>query len=148
MPNYAEQLISHAAQPGQPSREGNASRAVGTRPRSTSSCRGQRVGAASPAMALSAKKRAVIKIIKAEAKKSHLSNTQIAALLKIAKRESGYRAAAQNHSCKGLFQLKTSFGRSKWADAAWNTRRALRYIKHRYHTPTAALRHSNRYGWY
>jgi hypothetical protein len=106
------------------------------------------IGAASPAMALSAKKRAVIKIIRAEAKKKHLKKADIAALLKICKRESGYRPGARNHSCKGLFQLKTKFGRSKWANAAWNTRKAIRYIKHRYGTARAALRHSNRYGWY
>jgi hypothetical protein len=86
------------------------------------------VPAASPAMALSAKKRAVIEIIKAEATKKHLSKAEIAALLKICKRESGYRPTARNHSCKGLFQLKTRYGRAKWTNPAWNTRKAIRYI--------------------
>jgi len=108
------------------------------------------VAAASPAMALTmtAKKRAVIKIITAEAKKKGLSKAEISALLKICKRESGYRPTARNHSCKGLFQLKTSFGASKWKDPAWNTRKAIRYIKHRYGTCRAALRHSYSRGWY
>jgi len=106
------------------------------------------VGVASPAMALTAKQRAVKKIVYREAVKKKLNKTQRIALYKIAKRESGFRPAARNNSCKGLFQLKTSFGRSKWANPAWNTRRAIRYIKHRYGTPTAALRHCNRYGWY
>jgi hypothetical protein len=106
------------------------------------------MGAASPAMALSAKKKAVIRIIKAESRKKHLSAAEIKALLKICKRESGYRPTARNHSCKGLFQLKTRYGRSKWANPAWNTRKAIRYIKHRYGTCRAALRHSYRYGWY
>jgi hypothetical protein len=103
-------------------------------------------GAATPAMAMT--KKAVIKTITTEAKKSHYSKAQVSALLKICARESGFRPAAQNHSCKGLFQLKTSFGRKQWANAAWNTRKAIRYIKHRYGTATAALGHSNRYGWY
>lgn len=106
------------------------------------------LGVASPAMALTAKQKRVVKIIKIQAKKKNLSNVQIAALIKIAKRESTFRPTATNGSCKGLFQLKTSFGRSKWADPAWNTRKAIRYIKHRYGSPTAALRHCYRYGWY
>jgi len=105
------------------------------------------VGAASPAMALSAKKK-VIKIMYRVAVSKHLNKTQRIALYKIAKRESGYRPTARNNSCKGLFQLKTSFGRSLWANPAWNTGKAIRYIKHRYGTPTAALSHSNSYGWY
>jgi hypothetical protein len=105
--------------------------------------------AVTPAMAQSAKRRAeVIKIIKTEASKQHLNKAEISALLKICKRESGYRPTARNHSCKGLFQLKTRFGRSRWADPAWNTRKAIRYIKHRYGSARAALRHSHRYGWY
>lgn len=106
------------------------------------------VAAAVPAMALTAKQKKVIKIIKAEAKKKKLSKAEISALLKICKRESGYRPTARNRSCKGLFQLKTSYPRSKWADPAWNTRKAIRYVKHRYGTWQKALRHSYRYGWY
>jgi SLT domain-containing protein len=99
-------------------------------------------------MALTAKQRRVVKIIKIQAKKKNLNRIQTAALLKIAKRESTFRPTATNGSCKGLFQLKTSFGRSKWANPAWNTRKAIRYIKARYGSPTAALRHCYRYGWY
>ncbi len=71
------------------------------------------LGVASPAMALTAKQKRVVKIIKIQAKKKNLSNVQIAALLKIAKRESTFRPTATNGSCKGLFQLKTSFGRKQ-----------------------------------
>ncbi len=106
------------------------------------------IAAASPAMALSAKKRAVIKIIKSVAKQKHLSAAETKALLKIAKMESGYRTTARNHSCKGLFQLKTHFGRSKWTNAAWNTAKAIRYIKHRYGSVRKALRFHYRHGWY
>jgi hypothetical protein len=106
------------------------------------------VVAASPAMALSAKQKAAIKVIKTEARKKHLSGAEITALLKICKRESGYIPTARTGSCKGLFQLKTSYGRKDWANPAWNTRKAIRYIKHRYGTPRAALRHCYRFGWY
>ena len=106
------------------------------------------VTAATPAMALTAKQKKVIKIIKAEAKKKKLSNAEISALLKICKRESGYRPTATNGSCKGLFQLKTRYSRKYWADPAWNTRKAIRYVKHRYGTWRKALAHSHRYGWY
>lgn len=106
------------------------------------------VAAASPAMALSAKKKAVIKVIKAEARKKHLSKAQITALLKICKRESGYRPHARNGRYKGVFQLGFRKMGNKWKDPAWNTRRALKYIKARYGTPKKALRHSLRYGWY
>jgi SLT domain-containing protein len=105
-------------------------------------------GAATPAMALSAKKKAVIKVIRKAAKSKHLNKAEIKALLKICKRESGYRPGARTGSCKGLFQLKTHFGRKKWANAKWNTLKAIKYIKHRYGSCRAALRHSNSYGWY
>jgi hypothetical protein len=106
------------------------------------------VGAATPAMALSAKKRRVVAIIKEVAKSKHYNAKQIKALLKIAKRESGYSASERTGSCKGVFQLKTHFPRSKWSDARWNTAKAIRYIKHRYGSATKALAHSYRYGWY
>lgn len=105
--------------------------------------------AAAPAMAQSAKqRRAVIKIIKAQARKKHLSKAEISAMLKICRRESTFRPTARNRSCKGLFQLKTRYGRAKWANPAWNTRKAMRYVRHRYGTWRAALNHSYRYGWY
>ena len=106
------------------------------------------VGAATPAMALSAKQKAVIKIIKTAAKSKKLSNAEISALLKICRRESTYRPTAINGTCKGLFQLKTHFARSKWANARWNTLKAINYIKHRYKTCRRALSHSYRFGWY
>ncbi|NTU70421.1 MAG: hypothetical protein HGB10_01150 [Coriobacteriia bacterium] len=104
--------------------------------------------AAAPAFALSKSQKSAIKIIKREAKKKHLKKADVRALLKICKRESNYHRLSRNRSCKGLFQLKTSFGRKYWTNPAWNTRKAIRYIKHRYGTPRAALRHCYRYGWY
>jgi hypothetical protein len=106
------------------------------------------IGAASPAMALNKYQRHNIRVIKIQAKKKHLKKAQITALLKLCKRESWYVARARTGSCKGLFQLKTHYGRKKWANPAWNTRKAIRYIKHRYGTPKKALAHSYRYGWY
>jgi hypothetical protein len=106
------------------------------------------IGAATPAMALSAKRRRVVAIIKEVAKAKHYGSKQTRALLKIAKRESGYSATEVTGSCKGVFQLMTHYSRSKWANPRWNTAKAIRYIKHRYGTPTKALAHSYRYGWY
>lgn len=107
------------------------------------------VAAASPAMAQSAKKtRAVIRIIKAQAVKKHLSQAEISAMLKICRRESSFIPTERTGSCKGLFQLQTHYSRAKWANPAWNTRKAIRYVRHRYGTWRAALRHSYRHGWY
>ncbi len=68
------------------------------------------------------------------------------AALKLAYRESTYRPWARNHSCLGLFQLKTHS--SRWADPVWNTRRANRYVVKRYGTWQSALTHSYSKGWY
>ena len=105
------------------------------------------VGAATPAMALSAKHR-VIKTIETIAKAHHLGAADTSALLKICRMESGYRPTATNGSCKGLFQLMTHFPKSKWANPTWNTTKAIKYIKHRYGTPRAALRFHYAHGWY
>lgn len=106
------------------------------------------LAAATPAMALSAKQRRVVNIIKKIGRDNHYGPKQRTALLKIAKRESGYNPTAVTGSCKGVFQLMTSYNKSKWARARWNTRKAIKYIKHRYGTPKKALAHSYRYGWY
>jgi len=107
------------------------------------------VAAASPAMAQSAKKRrAIIRIIKAQAVKKHLSRAEIRAMIKLGKRESGLDPKQVTGRCKGLFQLMTKYSRAKWANPAWNTRKAMRYVRHRYGTWRAALRHSYRHGWY
>jgi hypothetical protein len=106
------------------------------------------VGAATPAMALTKRQKAAIKIIKTAAKSKKLNSKEISALLKICKRESTYSPTEVTGSCKGLFQLKTSYPRSKWANARWNTLKAIKYIKARYGSCRAALSHSYRYGWY
>lgn len=106
------------------------------------------VGAATPALAKSMSRKKVVRIIKATAKAKHLSKRDITALLKLCRRESTFRPTARNGSCKGLFQLKTSYGYRKWSNPAWNTRKAIKYIKHRYGNARAALSHSYRYGWY
>jgi hypothetical protein len=106
------------------------------------------VAAASPAMARSAGKRSVVRTIKSVARQKHLSARETRSLLKICRMESGYRPTARNRSCKGLFQLKTRFPRSKWANPAWNTARAIRYIKHRYGSVRRALRFHYAHGWY
>jgi hypothetical protein len=105
-------------------------------------------GAATPATALSARKRAVVRTIKAIARKKHLGVANTAALLKICRMESGYSPGARNHSCKGLFQLMTRSPRRKWANVRWNTTTAIKYIRQRYGSARAALRFHYRHGWY
>jgi hypothetical protein len=72
------------------------------------------------------------------------------ALVKLAIRESNLDPAARSKSGKylGLFQLDQSMCTEEWADPAWNTHRALRYIENRYGTPSRALSHSYSHGWY
>lgn len=106
------------------------------------------VGAATPAFAKHPSRKQVIVIIKKVAKSKGLSKADIRALLTLCRRESTFRPTARNHSCKGLFQLKTHYGYRKWSDPAWNTRKAIKYIKHRYGSARRALSHSYRYGWY
>jgi len=76
------------------------------------------------------------------------------ALLWVVKHESGFRPHAQNpgSTAYGLFQFLDSTwggtGVSKTADAHWQTVAGYRYIKNRYHTPTAAKNFKLANGWY
>lgn len=88
--------------------------------------------------------------IRAEAKRHHYGKENTNALVKLAYRESRWRSWSRSRGgCWGTFQLaKSMCGGHKWWNPTWNTRRAIRYIKHRYGTPKRALAHSRRYGWY
>lgn len=86
-------------------------------------------------------------IVKA-AKSKGLSKAEIHALLILGWRESGWRPLARNGACRGAFQLNFRHMGNKWKDLAWNTKRAIKYIKHRYGTARKALAHSYRYNWY
>lgn len=79
----------------------------------------------------------------------HYSDYQTKCLLKLAYRESSYRNWVTNGSCRGLFQLSGRMSyRKPWWRPVWNTDRALVYIRARYGTPSKALAHSYRRGWY
>jgi hypothetical protein len=78
----------------------------------------------------------------------HYSSYQTSCLVKLAYRESSWRNWATNGSCWGLFQLSSGMKTWKWYVPNWNTDRAIHYIIGRYGTPSRALAHSYRYGWY
>jgi hypothetical protein len=95
----------------------------------------------------------VTTIILAESKRAHLSKANTAAMLWIVKRESNFHPTSKNPSgCYGLFQL--SWGMAKkaphgqWWDPTWNTRRAIRYMKGRYGSPSKARSFWLRHRWY
>ena len=95
---------------------------------------------------LTAKQAARKAVVLRSAAPLHLSRAELSALVTLCWRESSWRPTARNHSCKGLFQLKTQS--RKWADPRWNTRRANRYVHKRYGSWRAALAHSFRKSWY
>lgn len=78
----------------------------------------------------------------------HLSRPEIRAMLILGWRESGWRPTARNGNCRGAFQLNFRHMGRKWRNLAWNTRRANRYVKHRYGSWRRALAHSYRCNWY
>lgn len=86
-------------------------------------------------------------IIRTEARRAHLGTADTAALIELARRESTYHPWSRTGSCYGLFQLM-KVSHNHWYDPAWNTSRAIKYIRARYSTPRRALAHSRRYGWY
>ena len=89
--------------------------------------------------------------IVAEAKREHLSSRDTSALLSIASAESHFHCWSVNHrgGCYGLFQLSAGMAlHLPWFDPAWNTRRAIRYCKGRYGSPSKALAFRKRHGWY
>jgi hypothetical protein len=88
--------------------------------------------------------------IRAEAKREGYGKADIAALLKIAFHESRWHNFSKSKSgCLGLFQLTRSKCRHKpWWDPTWNTKRALRYCRHRYGTPRKAWRFWRRHHWW
>ncbi len=86
------------------------------------------------APAAPAKKPTVRQTIAKVGRERGLSQSEIDALLWIAKRESNYHpTSVSSGGCYGLFQLSRGMaGGHPWKDAAWNTKRAIRYMKGRY----------------
>ena len=93
---------------------------------------------------------AVQKVIRSEAKRAHLSKADTEALLKIAWHESRYHCWEKSSGgCWGLWQLSRSMCVGhEWWNPTWETRRALKYIRGRYHTPRRAWAHEVATGWY
>jgi hypothetical protein len=87
--------------------------------------------------------------VAAVARSKGLNARNVDALLRLCARESSFNPRARNHSYYGLFQLHSSMVQGQpWYDPAWNTARAIQYIKGRYGSAVRALSHSYSYGWY
>jgi hypothetical protein len=92
----------------------------------------------------------VPQIIVQVARAAHLSKAEIDGLLWIAKRESNYHPRSQSRSeCHGLFQLSAGMAHGHpWTDPAWNTKRAIRYMKGRYGSVLRAKAFWSSHHWY
>lgn len=93
----------------------------------------------------------VRKTIRREAHEAGYGKANTAALVTLAFRESRWHATSRSKRARflGVFQLSRSMAkRGLWWKPGWNTRRAIRYIEHRYGAPRRALAHSYRHGWY
>jgi soluble lytic murein transglycosylase-like protein len=79
-----------------------------------------------------------------------LSRREVNALLWIAKRESNFHPNSVSRSgCHGLFQLSTGMSKGHpWRDPAWNTNRAIRYMRGRYHGVLKAKAFWLSHHWY
>lgn len=84
------------------------------------------------------------------ARTAHLSKAEIDALLWIAKRESNYHPRSHSRSeCHGLFQLSAGMAHGHpWTDPAWNTKRAIKYMKGRYGGVLRAKAFWSSHHWY
>jgi len=102
------------------------------------------------AVAAPAKKLTVPQIITKVGHDAKLSNAEIDGLLWIAKRESNYHPTSKSKSgCYGLFQLSKGMANGHpWKDATWNTKRAIKYMKGRYHGVLNAKRFWLSHHWY
>jgi hypothetical protein len=87
-----------------------------------------------PAPVTPAKKLTVKQIIAKTGYAAGLSKAEVDAMLWMAKRESNYHPWSESRSeCHGLFQLSKGMAHGHpWKDPAWNTKRAIKYMKGRY----------------
>jgi len=80
---------------------------------------------------------------------AHFGSADVTAMKRIADYESHDHPTSHSRTCFGLFQLSRTVAKGHpWSDAAWNTRRALAYVKRRYGTPRKAWAHIRKSGWY
>ncbi len=103
-----------------------------------------------PAKQAPAKKLTVRQIITKTAIAAHLSKTEIATLMWIAKRESNFHPRSESRSeCHGLFQLSAGMAHGHpWRGPAWNTKRAIKYMRGRYGSVLRAKSFWLSHHWY
>ncbi len=85
--------------------------------------------------ALAPKKKPTIRQLIAQAgRKAGLSKAEIPALMWICKRESNFHPSSHSRSgYHGLFQLSKGMAHGRpWKNVAWNTKRAIKYMRGRY----------------
>jgi hypothetical protein len=87
-----------------------------------------------PAPPAKKKKLTVRQVIAQAGRKAGLSTKEIAALIWICKRESNFHPTSHSRSgYHGLFQLSKGMAHGRpWKNPAWNTKRAIRYMRGRY----------------
>jgi Transglycosylase SLT domain len=87
-----------------------------------------------PAPPAKKKKLTVRQVIAQAGRKAGLSTKEIAALIWICKRESNFHPTSHSRSgYHGLFQLSKGMAHGRpWKDPAWNTKRAIKYMRGRY----------------
>jgi hypothetical protein len=89
--------------------------------------------------------------IRSEAHAEGYGKAQTAALVHLAYHESRWHNFSRSSGGHflGAFQIKWTMCKGNpWSNPRWNTRRAIRYLKHRYGSPVKALAHYHRLGWY
>jgi hypothetical protein len=96
------------------------------------------------------KKLTVRQIVAKVGRDAGLSKRSVAALLWIAKRESNFHPTSVSSSgCHGLFQLSTGMAHGHpWKNPAWNTKRAIKYMKGRYGSVLRAQAFWSSHHWY
>lgn len=96
------------------------------------------------------KKRTVRDTILYVGKRAGLSAAELNALLWIAKHESNFHPTSKSKSgCYGLFQLSSKMSAGHpWKDPTWNTSRAIKYMRGRYHGVLNAKSFWQSHHWY
>jgi hypothetical protein len=97
------------------------------------------------------KKLTVRQIIAKTGRERGLSKAEIDALMWICKRESSFhpKSESRNGLYHGLFQLNKGMAHGRpWKDAAWNTRRAIKYMRGRYGSVLRAKAFWVAHHWY
>lgn len=106
--------------------------------------------ATSTVAAAAPKKLTVRETIAKTGRDAGLSKSEIDALLWVAKRESNYHPTSVSRGgCYGLFQLSRGMAKGHpWKDPAWNTKRAIKYMRGRYGSVLRAKAFWASHHWY